>query len=81
MKRIYNEWRSFENSVLIPIGASRLQRREMRRAFYAGAQRLFAVMVNGASDQEDVTEADLQMMEGISQELDQFARDVRSGKA
>lgn len=57
------------------------QTREMRRAFYAGAQGLFHEIVNGLDPGEDATEADLARMSAISDELSAFARAVESGRA
>jgi hypothetical protein len=79
--RIANEWQNFERVLLDPARAGRMQRQEMRRAFYAGAQSLFTLITLAVSPGDEITQADLTLMEDIDQELKQFGRDVQAGKA
>lgn len=58
-------WETFERKV-IPPGASRIQRQEMRRAFYAGAAGMFGLIAQ--IDEEDEDEAVAQL-EALKQEL------------
>lgn len=78
MKTIFSEWQSFERDV-VPAAAPAIQREEMRRAFYAGAQAMYAlVMVEAvAPDNEDDCEANL---EALQQELAAFPTDLREAK-
>jgi hypothetical protein len=49
---------------------------EMRLAFMAGAQHLFASMVNMLDPDTDVTEAELMRMELIHRELETFRKEI-----
>jgi hypothetical protein len=79
MKTLAEAWASYESALLATAGET--QRRETRRAFYAGAQVLFYLAVEeaGADDLTDDKGAD--MMERWHQELQQFAGDVKAGRA
>jgi hypothetical protein len=73
-------WSSFEQSIFGPeVGA--VQRREMRRAFYAGANVLLGTIVAMLEPGEQETEADLQRMDDLNNELKRFAEDLREGRA
>lgn len=67
-KFISQKWRSFEFTVLQ--GKSRVQRVEMRKAFYAGAAAFFDVLT--ANVPED--ESDFSLMDSLKKELLDFAR-------
>lgn len=73
-------WTVFTEHVL-PVHAGDVQRQEMRRAFYAGCLWLFETLTQQVSEGEEATDADLAMMDTIKRELDQFMRDLRSGRA
>lgn len=74
------QWDQFARAVL-PVKTPPDQRREMRRAFYAGAQAiLFRVIAAFAPDTEPTTE-DVQIMEDLNQELIDFSKDVEKGRA
>jgi len=77
---IEDAWRSFERAVLTP-SAPAIQRTEMRRAFYAGAQALFTGILSMLDPGADATEADLGKMDAIQAELLAFAQSVRDGRA
>lgn len=82
MKRqlIAEQWNSFAREVM-PAGVGAVQRQEMRRAFYAGAQAvLFGVIAALAPDHEP-TAADLQLMQDVSDELEAFGESVKAGRA
>ena len=82
MKRqlMAEQWDSFARAVL-PSGCSSDQRREMRRAFYAGAHAiLFKVIMSLAPDSEPTSD-DLAMMDNLQQELSAFAEAVKAGRA
>lgn len=73
-------WTGFEQTVFSPeIGP--VQRREMRRAFYCGAQELFATILRMLEPGEDATEADLTKMDDLNNELERFAEDLKEGRA
>lgn len=58
-----------------------VQRSEMRRAFYAGAQSILFKVIASFAPESDPTEADLQIMQDLSDELQEFAKLVASGRA
>ena len=61
----------------IPDTASALQLDEMRNAFFAGAQHLFASINSVLEEGEEPTEKDLHRMESIADELDRFIEDFK----
>lgn len=73
-------WVSLRIAVL-PRDAPEIQVREMRKAFFAGAQHLFASMTNIMDDDREPTEDDLRRVEMIHVELeawgDQLKREVK----
>jgi hypothetical protein len=74
------QWDQFARAVL-PLNTPAVQRQEMRRAFYAGAQSiLFRVIESFAPDSEP-TEADLLLMDDLHRELSDFAEAVKEGRA
>ncbi len=73
-------WRSYAEQV-IPIDAPDFQRRECRRAFYAGAQSLFNGILNMLGPEEEATEAECGKMAMVEAELEQFCNDLKSGDA
>ena len=78
-KFIDQAWRSYSERV-IPAHAGAVQRQEMRRAFYAGATTLLASIMVALDPGTEPTDADLQRMQGIQDELDQFVADLQRGK-
>jgi hypothetical protein len=57
----------------IPKDASQVQLDEMRKAFFAGAQHLFATIMTVLEPGEEPTEKDLRRMDLIDRELRKFA--------
>lgn len=74
-KPIDEEWDNFVKQVL-PKNVSKVQREEMRRAFYGGAVSLFSLIVNSFDGGEEATEADLQLMDDVKENFDDYARDM-----
>jgi hypothetical protein len=74
------QWDQFCRAVM-PENAPLAQRREMRRAFYAGAQCILFSMIDKLAPGNDPTDADLAMMSGIQRELSDFADLVKNGRA
>lgn len=80
-KLMQEQWGLFCERVISP-DAPEVQKTEMRRAFYAGAQAiLFRVIVAFALETTEPTEEDLQIMVDLEAELKQFAADVVAGRA
>lgn len=79
--RIQALWNNFATQVLPP-NASDVQRKEMRRAFYAGVEctlnRLGSEMSPGDSCDDP---SDEQVIKEVHKELSQFAADIKAGKA
>lgn len=61
----------------IPEDAGKVQLDEMRTAFFAGAQHLFASILGILDDDREPTEADLSRMGQIQSELDGFILDFK----
>lgn len=82
MKRqlMAEEWDKFARTVMNP-HAHPTQKQEMRRAFYAGAQSILFRVIQGFAPEADPTDADVQIMEDLHQELQDFAKLVQSGRA
>lgn len=79
--RLQEEWNRYAEAVL-PGNCSAIQRQEMRRSFYAGAHVLFEVLTNHVSSGEgEPTVEDLQMMKDVNDEIIEFAKAVREGRA
>jgi len=74
------QWDQFARAVLPP-QISTLQRREMRRAFYAGAESILFRVIQSFAPESEPTDEDLKIMENIDRELKEFARDVKAGRA
>ena len=73
-------WREFAMQTL-PAEASETQRIETRRAFYAGAKTLLAVLRQSLSEEDDPTAQDMHIMHDIVEDLERFTRDLARGLA
>ena len=82
MKRqlMAEQWDSFARAVL-PRDAPAIQRQEMRRAFYAGAQGILHGVIAAFAPESEPTDEDLRMMESLEIELSEFAEAVKKGRA
>ena len=79
MRTIADQWADFERLVM-PQGASALQRQEMRRAFYAGFQASLTVGVEiAAADLSD--EAGAAVLQGLHEECQSFCAEIAAGRA
>ena len=79
-KRLAAKWESFDAALLRPMQAGALQRQEMRRAFYAGAQAFLGILMSDLDPEAEPTDADMDMMTGLQAELEQFSLDVVAGR-
>jgi len=61
----------------MPLNAPAVQIEEMRNAFMAGAQHLFASIMTIMDPGEEPTEADLNRMSLISDELEAFGEELK----
>jgi hypothetical protein len=79
MRTLAEQWQTYAAQVL-PANASRTQRIETRRGFYAGAQALLA-LINGVSIDDVSIDQGAAMLELLHQELLAFGNDVQAGRA
>jgi len=82
MKRMLmaEQWDQFARAVL-PTNCAPVQRQEMRRAFYAGAQGILFRVIASFAPESEPTASDMQVMEDLNQELQDFAKLVQQGRA
>lgn len=82
MKRgkVETAWLTYRHLVM-PADAVPVQIQECRRAFYAGAQMLLTELLAMVSPGDECTEEDLQKMDQVQTELEQFSLDVSEGRA
>lgn len=76
-KLIEAGWEGLRVAALHP-DSPPLQLKEMRKAFFAGAQHLFASIMTILDPDSEPTDADMLRMESIHTELDQFAVELKS---
>jgi hypothetical protein len=74
-KPIETAWNRFEQMV-VPANASSVQRSEMRKAFYTGASIVFRIITQGVSEGEEIQDSDLQLLDDIAREVDQFGAEL-----
>lgn len=77
---IQSIWTTYDLAVIADT-AGTVQRRECRRAFFAGAAALRKVLLEGVSKGEETTEEDESLLESIDQELQVFQDNMLKGKA
>jgi biotin synthase-like enzyme len=68
--RLKAEWEIFKK--IIPAGASEHQINDMQSAFYSGATVLLGLIMTGLTEGEEPKEEDLQMMDDLQTELEEF---------
>jgi hypothetical protein len=73
-KRIASEWNSFEKAVM-PQNASAIQRKEMRRAFYAGGWAMLQI-AKELGDENISEEQGVVVLESIEAEYQDFMKRV-----
>lgn len=80
MRTIAQQWTEFEGRVL-PAGAPDIQRREMKRAFYAG---FFGALMAGmemADESKASDDVGVTMIQRLHDECHRFAAEVQAGRA
>ena len=75
---IAKAWEGYLDMV-VPNGASNVQKNETRQAFFAGASVLFHALMGALEEGDDMTQADLGLMTNLQTEIDEFGAmlDVR----
>lgn len=74
------QWDQFARKALTE-GTPPDQRREMRRAFYAGAHGILFRVIQAFAPETEPTDADMRIMTELHQELEDFAAKVEKGEA
>lgn len=77
---IATAWQDYLTRV-IHADADEVQKQETRRAFYAGAGSLLKGLMNVLEPNEEITEADMALMDSIQKELADFWQAMLEGKA
>lgn len=75
------QWDQFARAIFANGSFSEIQRREMRRAFYAGAESILFRVIEAFAPETEPTAADMQIMDDLHQELQDFAAAVKAGRA
>lgn len=78
--RVEEGWRAFEGKVLSATVGD-VQRREMRRAFFAGAFIIMDVMADAMSGDDEMTEDDEQVMIDLAMEREMYLAALKAGRA
>lgn len=68
-------WRAYE--LLTLRGTSELQRSECRKAFFFGAQHLFASVLGMMDEDKEPTAQDLERMDKLDKELKRFIEEMK----
>lgn len=71
-KLVNGGWEVFDRFILAP-DAPTIQREEMRKAFFAGAQHVYFCLCAGLDPDEEPTTDDMKRMELLEAELTEFA--------
>ena len=79
MNTIQEQWNSFAEWV-VPKDAPSIQRQEMRRAFYSGAEAMMRIQWN-IGDNSISEDAGVAILEGCREEMKIFATQVKNGCA
>jgi hypothetical protein len=79
MKTIADRWAVFDRVVLSKAGV--VQRKEMRRAFYAGFHESLLAMLDMANESGENDDVGETMIARLHKECEQFAADIAAGKA
>lgn len=69
-------WQSMK-LVAIPPTAPDIQLREMRKAFFCGAQHLFASILGCLEADDEPTETDMKRMDLVHRELGEFIKEIK----
>lgn len=79
-KTIKHYWTLYAETV-IPKTAGPGQIIESRRAFYAGADCFYTLLMNLLEPGTEPTDGDLALMQRLHDEIGEFADDIKSGRA
>jgi hypothetical protein len=83
-KLVNGGWEVFDRFILDP-SAPTIQREEMRKAFFAGAQHVYMCLCSGLDPDEEPTADDMKRMELLEAELiefgESFAAEIASNES
>jgi hypothetical protein len=79
--RIAEQWDQFARLVFKDTAVSPVQKQEMRRAFYAGADAIMTAIMRDASTDEAMTEDDMFIADDFESEIRDFAERLKKGLA
>lgn len=79
-RSIAEEYAEFAAAVL-PSAAGEVQRTETRRAYYAGAASMFALMTGGLDKDHEPTELDVAYIQSLYEEIVAFSQALADGTA
>jgi hypothetical protein len=77
---VAESWNQFAQLVFRP-GTSEIQIREMRRAYYAGFHTALLTLLHGVSEGEEPTDNDVAYLNSLHNECEQFAEEIKRGRA
>jgi hypothetical protein len=82
MKQLEMEWETYRHLVM-PAQVGEEQFMETRRAYYAGAKAMFELITEIADPKTgpSATQSELQRVDGLANELEEFNQRIRDGKA
>lgn len=80
MRTVAQQWEQFE-ALVLPAAASKTQRTEMRRAFYAGFQGALMAGIEMADESKDSDDIGVTMIQRLHDECQAFAASVATGRA
>lgn len=79
MRTIASEWDKF-TALVMPPDASQIQRKEMRRAFYAGVESALRMQWDAAEETTSEAQA-MALFTAWHEEAQRFGADIAAGKA
>jgi hypothetical protein len=70
-------WALYNHAVLDPIGAGAVQRWETRVGFYAGASSILSIIMDHLTPGDDVEKSDIDKLDALVKELDEFTAQMK----
>ena len=77
MKKLHAEW----EHTTMPVGAPAIQRKECKRAFYAGCFALLMAQMTTVAGPTTTEEEGMGFLDGVMEECQAFFDDIAKGKA
>jgi hypothetical protein len=80
-KSVAQMWETYAQLVLGPIRPGRIQVRDTRRAFYAGAHSALIALLFAVGDDSVPEEVGVEYLQRLDAECNQFAADIKASRA